>query len=259
MTGFVQQVTPMILTFNEEDNIERTLAPLGWAREIVVIDSGSTDATLSILGRDSRIRVVTRAFDSFARQCNFGLSQIRTPWVLSLDADYVISPDLAAEIASLDPHAPVAGYQARFVYRIFGRSLRATLYPPRTILYRVDRARYRDEGHGHRVEIDGSVKALAAPIFHDDRKPIDRWFLSQIGYARREADHLLGSDRTTLGRIDRFRLAGWPAPIIMLFYTLFVRGCILDGWPGIYYSFQRTIAELMLAVALLDRRLRRTR
>ena len=259
MTGLLEQVTPLILTFNEEDNLERTLGPLNWACEIVVIDSGSTDATLSILARNPRGRVVTKAFDSFARQCNFGLSQIRTSWVLSLDADYEISPDLAAEISSLDPHSPIAGYQARFVYRVFGRPLRATLYPPRPILYRVDRARYREEGHGHRVEIDGPVKALAAPIFHDDRKPIDRWFRSQFGYARREADHLLGSDRTTLGRIDRLRLVGWPAPIIMLIYTLFVRGCIFDGWAGIYYSFQRTIAELMLAVELLDRHLRRTR
>ena len=77
MTLPVGEITPLLLTFNEEDNLERTLAPLSWAREIVVVDSGSTDRTLEILARDPRIRVVVRDFDTHAMQWNFGLRQFR--------------------------------------------------------------------------------------------------------------------------------------------------------------------------------------
>lgn len=256
-TEFLDQVTPMIITFNEKENIARTLARLGWAREILVIDSGSTDGTLEILSADPRIRVVHRPFDSFAGQCNFGLTELHTPWVLSLDADYAVTEALVREMAQLNAGADISGYRAGFIYCVFGRPLRSTLYPPRTILYRVDRARYADEGHGHRLVVDGTVADLAGKVEHDDRKPLDRWFRSQIRYAQQEADHLLSADDAQLSRIDKLRRKGWPAPLLMLAYTLIWRGYALDGRAGLYYSFQRTLAELMLAVQLLDRRLRR--
>src|SRR4051812_43381171 len=91
----------IILTYNEAPNIGRTLERLAWAKEIVVIDSFSTDETLEIVGKFPRTRVIQRKFDTFADQCNFGLEQIHTDWVLSLDADYVLSSELIDEIGLL--------------------------------------------------------------------------------------------------------------------------------------------------------------
>src|SRR5262249_34070739 len=99
----VDQITALVLTYNEEDNIGRTLAALRWVPRILVIDSGSDDRTLEIVGGFPQAEVVTRHFDSFAGQCNFGLSLVASPWVLSLDADYVLSEALAREIESLAP------------------------------------------------------------------------------------------------------------------------------------------------------------
>ena len=254
--GIADQLTVMILTFNEEQNIARTLDALKWARQILIIDSGSTDATLDIAARYPRARVVTRKFDSFAEQCNFGLATIGTPWVLSLDADYELTPAIAAEIRALTPEQEVSGYRAGFIYRMFGRPLRAALYPPRVVLYRRERARYRDEGHGHRVTIGGEVRDLRGSIYHDDRKPLSRWFVSQQDYAQREADYLLSTPRAELKRSDRIRLMGWPAPMFVFLYTLFWKGCILDGWPGWLYVLQRSLAEIMIAIEVVDRRLR---
>src|SRR4051794_20220654 len=95
-------ITPMIITFNEEANIGRVLEALAWAQQILVIDSGSTDGTLTICTADSRVTVAYRAFDSFAAQCNFGLTQVHTPWVLSLDADYVPEAGLAQELRAIE-------------------------------------------------------------------------------------------------------------------------------------------------------------
>jgi glycosyltransferase involved in cell wall biosynthesis len=85
------EITPLLLTFNERENIVRTLERLSWAHSILVIDSGSTDETCELARTNPRVRIVHRPFTSFADQCNFGLTQISTPWVLSMDADYVLS------------------------------------------------------------------------------------------------------------------------------------------------------------------------
>jgi glycosyltransferase involved in cell wall biosynthesis len=251
----LSQITPLVITYNEAPNIGRVLDRLTWARRIVVIDSGSDDATLEIVRRFPQAVIFHRTFDSFARQCNFGLSHISTPWTLSLDADYVLSDKLVDEMGNLDLSSDVAGYTARFVYKIGGRTLRGSLYPPRTVLYRTACAQYHDEGHGHRVGLAGPARKLSAPIYHDDRKPLVRWFASQQSYARKEADFLRSAPRADLRPQDQLRLMLWPAPIAALLFTLFVKGCIFDGLSGWHYAMQRLFAECILSLELLDRRL----
>ena len=252
----LERITPLVITWNEEDNLGRTLARLTWARRVLVLDSGSTDATREIAAGFANVEILQRPFDSFAGQCNFGLSQIRTGWVLSLDADYELSEALVDELGRLEPPPEIAGYRAAFVYCVYGRPLRGTLYPPRTVLYRVTGARYRDEGHGHRVEVGGRILDLRAPVRHDDRKPLQRWFGAQARYARVEADHLLAAAPGSLGLKDRLRRTGVAGPPLVFVYTLVVARALFDGWPGWFYTLQRTIAEAMIALEIVDRRLR---
>jgi glycosyltransferase involved in cell wall biosynthesis len=254
----LDHVTPLIITYNEAANIRRTLDKLVRARRIVVIDSGSTDETLEILRAYPHVDVIHRPFQDFASQCNFGLTQVTSPWVLSLDADYELSDELASELQALAPSNQIAGYRARFVYRIYGKPLRGTLYPPRIVLYRKAQASYRNEGHGHRVSVNGDVLELNGLIYHDDRKPLARWVTSQMSYAREEARYLLEARRDSLTRTDKLRRMGWPAPFIVFLYTLLAKGCILNGWPGWYYVLQRVLAETLIALEIADRRLRKT-
>lgn len=250
------KITPLILTFNEAPNIRRTLGKLAWAKEILVVDSFSTDETLAIAREFPQVRVVQRKFDTFADQCNFGLSQITTDWVLSLDADYILTEELVEEIKLLDAGEALNGYATRFKYCIFGRPLRSTLYPPRTVLYRRERAEYRNEGHGHRVQLPGKVRMLNGFILHDDRKPLGRWFGEQIKYADQEARFLTQTDSGQLNLADRIRKKNLFAPVLVFFYTLLVKGLILDGWPGWFYVFQRTLAEILLSLRLLEEKLK---
>ena len=248
-------ITPLVISYNEAPNIGRTLARLAWARRIVLIDSGNTDETLAIAAQWPQVEVIHRPFDSFAEQCNFGLAQVTSEWVLSLDADYELSKVLEAELADLAPADDVQGYRARFVYCIGGRRLRGTLYPPRVVLYRTAAGRYANEGHGHRLRIEGRIEPLRHPIYHDDRKPLSRWLDSQRRYARAEAEHLLSAPRDQLSTNDRIRLTGWLAPILVLPYVLVAKGCLLDGRAGWFYALQRLLAEVVIALELLDRRL----
>jgi glycosyltransferase involved in cell wall biosynthesis len=252
----IEQITPLIITFDEAANIRRVLEKLVWASRIIVIDSGSTDGTLEILKAFPQVEVISRPFDDFAKQCNFGLTQITTVWALSLDADYELSDELVSELKALNPSDDQAGYRAKFVYRIHGRPLRGSLYPARVVLYRKEKARYHSEGHGHRVTVDGDIRGLNGVIFHDDRKSLQRWTASQLKYARIEADYLLESGNDDFSTIDKLRALGWPAPFLILIYTLFVKGCLFDGWPGWHYTLQRLIFEVLTAIEVVDRRLR---
>lgn len=251
----MHDLTVLILTYNERENISRTLKALTWAERVLIVDSFSDDDTLA-LAKAVRpdVMVVQRAFDSFAGQCNFGLTQIATPWVLSIDADYVLTKELSDELIALEPQGGVAGFAVEFRYCVFGHPLRSTIYPARTVLYRRDRARYEDEGHGHKVRVDGPVIRLKGKIEHDDRKPLTRWINSQDRYFKTEARHLLSTPDERLNRQDRLRKRIYFAPIVMFLYLLFGRGLILDGWPGWYYVLQRTVAEALLSLRLLTER-----
>jgi glycosyltransferase involved in cell wall biosynthesis len=251
------EITALLITHNEARNIEKTLNKLRWVSRIVVIDSGSTDETRDIVRSYPRAELLYHRFVDFASQCNFGLAQVTGEWVLSLDADYELSDELVKELRGLEPPDDTAGYRAGFIFRVHGRALRGTLYPPRTVLYRREGALYRREGHAHRVIVSGKVLPLRGVIYHEDRKPLARWLASQQRYARDEAEWLLSRRGTKdIGWTDRLRLRCWPAPFAVLLYTLFVKGCLFDGWPGWFYALQRLFAETLLALEILDRRLR---
>ena len=254
-------ITPVLLTFNEAPNLARSLEALSWATEIVVVDSFSDDATVDIARGNPRVRLVQRRFDSHARQWNFAVHEtgIGTDWVLALDADYLVSDLLVEEIRALAPESRTQGYRTCIQYCVAGRPLRSSVYPPVTTLFRRAAGHYTQDGHTQRLEVEGEVATLKGLIRHDDRKSLSRWLASQAHYARLEAEKLDGAAAAGLSLPDRIRKLVVVAPPMMFLYSLFVRGTVLDGLPGLYYSLQRATAELILSLHLLERRLARVR
>ena len=248
----LEKITPLILTYNEAPNIGRILQRLTWANRIVVIDSYSTDETLEILRSFPQVEVYQREFDTAANQDNYGLDQITTEWALSLDSDYLLTDELIEEIKNLNPEDSVNAYWARFKYCVFGKTLRGSLYPPRKILYRRDKARYKDDGHTQRVSVEGQTAWLSSYVLHDDRKPLSRWLKSQDRYMLLEVEKLRQTPRERLGSVDAMRRSKILAPFAVMFYCLIIQRGILDGWAGWYYALQRTLAEILLAIRLTE-------
>lgn len=250
-----QLLTAMVLTYNEEVNIKRVLDSVRWVPQVIVIDSGSTDSTAEILRSYANVRVINREFDSFANQCNFGLTCIDAEWVLSLDSDYIISQQLRNEIIYVLGHqssnaVSKDAYQIRFRYCINGKPIRSGLLPPRISLYKKSKAKYYDLGHGHRVRISGVIGSLEGYIFHDDRKPLAVWLKNQLRYQILEADLLLNTASSELPKQDILRKHTCLAPFAALIMTLIVKGGILDGKEGIIYAIQRMIAESILYLCM---------
>lgn len=249
----LNQITPLILTYNEAPNIRRTLQQLTWAQEIIIIDSYSQDATLDIIQNYPQVQFFQRQFDTHARQWNYGLEKVASPWVLSLDADYLVTDHLIAEIRALRPDSTVDGYFINFKYCVFGKPLRGTILPPRQALFRKEKSIYIDDGHTQLLQVKGNAATLKNAIYHDDRKPLSRWLWAQDRYMKIELNKLLETPASELSMGDKIRQQKVLAPFIIFFYCLILKQGILDGWHGWYYAFQRMLAETLLSIRLIEK------
>jgi glycosyltransferase involved in cell wall biosynthesis len=253
----LDRITPVVLSYNEAANIGRALERLRWARQVLVVDSFSTDETVEIVRGFGNARLVQRRFDRFEAQWNFGLAQVPpgADWILAMDADYMIGEALCEEISRLEPNEDLAGYRIRFRYCIDGTPLRGSLYPPSIALFRRSRARFVQDGHTQRLHVEsGNVEELREHIDHDDRKSLARWLASQERYAADEAHKLAAERWSEVSWPDRVRKVPFLAAPLVASHCLIAKGCALDGKAGLKYVGQRVIAELLISLKLLDLR-----
>lgn len=244
----------LILTKNEEPNIQRVLDKLTWIERVLVIDSHSTDNTVEIMESYPNVKIIYRKFDTFAQQCNYGLEMLSSKWVLSLDADYVLTDGFIEETKQFVMHnSNISGYYTKFDWIIYGKKLRSNNTTPRAVLFKRGFGKYYDDGHAHRLNITGETQNYKHKILHDDRKSLSRWINNQDGYSIKECDKLLSlnssSQNSALYRIRRTKIL---APFLVFFYCLFMKGLILDGWAGWYYTLQRTMVEMLFILRLIE-------
>jgi glycosyltransferase involved in cell wall biosynthesis len=248
----LDQITPLILTYNEAPNINRTLKKLTWAKRIIIIDSFSDDATLEIVSQYPQVELFQRKFDTHATQWNFGIEKVKTEWVLSLDADYILNDQSIAEFNHLNPPLNIDGYFIGFKYCVFGKPLRGTILPARQVLFRKDHSIYIDDGHTQLLKVKNQSDHLSSFIYHDDRKSLNRWLWAQHRYHKIEAHKLTHTVWAELSWSDRIRTLKLLSPFIVLVYCLVLKGGIFDGLHGWYYALQRVLAEIDISLRLIE-------
>jgi len=245
------KLSALVLTYNEERNIERVLAELQWIEKVIVLDSYSTDATVSLIEKFPNTEIYYRKFDTHATQWNYGLSLVQSPWVLSMDADYVLTKSFIEETRAFIEQDTFVAFQTRFKFVVFGKPLRRDNTTPRPVLFRKSACHYYDDGHTQRLRIDGRVGHYRSFILHDDRKPLSRWLANLDAYSIKECRKMLDADldATLTVKIRRTKVL---APFLVFFYCLLVNGAILDGWRGWHYTLQRTLVEILFALRLIE-------
>ncbi len=272
----------IILTRNEEENLPHALASIaGWAAEVWVVDSGSTDRTQA-MAREAGAAVVTHEFTGYAAQRTWALRSLpfQHDWVLFLDADEAVTPELRAEVAGslAAPPDGVAGFLMKRRFIFLGRWLRHGGYYPIWILRLVRHrlARWEERGVDEHLTVDGHVARLEHDLLHEDRRPLTRWVERHTRYAElAAADTLRGSaggltpHPWSASQAERtrwwyervyLRLPLGARALAYFVYRYVIRGGFLDGREGfIYHTLQAFWYRLLIDAIILDARRGRRR
>jgi len=160
-------ISAVIITLNEEANIEDCLASVSWAREIVVVDARSTDRTREIALRFTP-EVHERDWEGYSEAKGFAMSKASSEWVLSLDADERVTPELRREIESLTAGPGVDGYMVPIKPLFLGRWIKHSGWYPgyKLRLFRKDRAAMTNKKLHEGIRVEGEVGKLLNPLLH---------------------------------------------------------------------------------------------
>ena len=261
-------VSVVVLTLNEEPNIRRCLASVGWADQVVVMDSGSTDGTVAAaksMGAD----VVEQPWLGFSAQRDYALRMplVRHDWVYFVDADEWVSPQLAAEIAVRLADPKCAGFAHRLRLVFMGTWIRhCGWYTGSWRLRLTDRRHTRYDGSlvGERPCVTGRIRRLDNDVVDEDRKGLSTWLRKHVRYAELEAERRHG-DASVGERMRFLREGGSSAPLarsilkelvfpcvpakpVALFLFMYIaRLGFLDGLAGLRFCLYHAWFELSVS------------
>jgi glycosyltransferase involved in cell wall biosynthesis len=222
-------LSAVVITFNEEERLRPCLESLAWADEVIVVDAESSDKTVQI-AREFTDRVWVRPWPGFAGQKNFALDQASGDWILSVDADEEVPPELREEIGAVlgGRGASADGYRVPRRNIFLGRFIRyGGLYPDWQIrLFRRGLGRFSDHAVHESAEVTGAVGRLGAPLVHRSYRDV--------------ADFLARADRYSTLAAEAWVRSGRPVrlsdlvlrPLGRFFGMYVVRAGFLDGWRG---------------------------
>jgi len=229
-----------IITLNEEQNLARTLASVRWAEEIVVVDSGSTDRTVEI-AHSFGARVIQREWPGFALQKNFAIGECSGTWILSLDADEALTPELQMEIHQLLSGHPAAdAYLLRRRNFFLGRWMRhGGYYPdPHLRLFRrhaanfAPPARFTDRPVHETIAIGGTTETLSSDLIHHAYPTLESYIESLNRYSTLGAQIVIEKGHTSS---SPFALCYnvLLLPTLTFFQNYLLRLGFLDGREGL--------------------------
>ena len=229
-----------IITLNEEENLARTLASVQWAEDIVVVDSGSTDRTLEI-ARSFGARAFEHEWTGFAAQKNFAITQCRGDWILSLDADEELTPELQQQVRTLLPsNPPVDAYYLRRRNLFLDRWIkRGGFYPdPKLRLFRRTAANFTltptfEERPVHEtIAFNGEADTLDFDLVHHAYPTLTTYIEHMDRYSGLGADILINKGRVSASRLA-FLFNVFLVPQLTFHWNYFFRLGFLDGREGL--------------------------
>lgn len=233
-----------IVAHNEAENLDRTLASIAWADEIILVDSGSTDDTLDI-AKKHNARTFQEPWKGYGGQVNSALDKCTNPWILNLDADEVVTPELASEIQTLLAGNPAFhGYTVPRLNFIFGRWMRhGGLYPDRKLrLFRKGFARLREDTEPHATpKPTGRVGHLRkGDLLHFQYPTLDAYIEHMHRYSTASIPMMVAQNKTSPTPLA-FVGATVLNPALTFLYNYVFRMGFLDGLEGLTFHLNHAI------------------
>ena len=245
-----ERLSVVVIAYNEEARIRACLESAGWADELIVVDAESTDKTATI-ARELTDHVIVRPWPGFAAQKNFGLARATGDWILSLDADEVVSAALRAEIAAiLVGGGEHAGYSIPRHNVFWGRWIRhGGLYPDWLLrLFRGGRGRFVERTVHESVSVDGTVGRLAGHLEHRSYRDVADFLERADRYSTLAAAEWLAAGRRSRPFAD---MVVRPAGRFLGMYV--ARAGFLDGWRGFLLAVLYGYYVLMRSAKVWER------
>jgi glycosyltransferase involved in cell wall biosynthesis len=241
MTNQRPKISAVVRTFNEAKNIKECLESLTWADEIVVVDSGSTDATIEI-AKTFTARVIHQPWLGHIKQSQFATDSAANRWILHMDADERVTPELRDEILRLDlEKSDCDAYEMPRKHFFMQRWIHhSAWYPDYKIrLFRKDLCKWGGYAPHDEVKVKGKMGRLRGDIIHYIYTDIAHFAATKNTYSTLTAqDHFRNGRRA---RIIDFTLR----PVYAFLYRYFVRLGVLDGIPGFVISIMEAHGVFM--------------
>jgi glycosyltransferase involved in cell wall biosynthesis len=231
-----------IITLNEAANLPRTLASVRFAKEVVVVDSGSTDATVEIAGR-AGARLFEEPWKGFAGQKNSAIAHATGDWVLSLDADEEVSPELAREIEALLAGEPAfAAYRIPRLNHFLGRPLQHGGYwpDPKLRLFRRGAAQFEDRPVHETLQAQCPAGRLKGCLIHHCYPTLDEYIEHMNRYSAVSAEMLVRAGRTSRS-LPAFLWNALVNPAATFLYNYIFRLGFLDGREGLLQHLNHSV------------------
>jgi glycosyltransferase involved in cell wall biosynthesis len=243
-----------IITLNEETRIAQAIRSVKWADEVLVIDSGSTDRTCEIAAAEGA-RVLRHAWKGYGQQKNYAQSQARNDWVFSLDADEVVSAELAEEICRIfrGDLGDLAGFQfARRTY-FLGRWIRHGGWYPNVLVRIADRrkASWTEPQVHEQLVVRGPVARLANDLDHFSFDSVYDQALTNARFAR-----LGGQELVRRGKGGSVIALLWK-PFGKFLETYLIKRGFLDGLSGFVIAVNASHSMFLKVATSLEGRIRR--
>ena len=222
----------IIICKNEERVIEKTLRSVyGWAKEIIVLDSGSTDATVDISNKYTDHVYVTD-WPGYGIQKNRAIDKAACKWVLSIDADEVVSENLKSEISSvLATESDYNGYKIPVRLYYFKKYIRSLLKRYTVILFKKEHGRFIESSVHERLEVKGKIRKLRSHIFHDSYDSLFHQLTKLNTYAE-----LWAREQNEKGNSSSL-ITAFSHSVAMFLKDIIMYGAIFDGWRGVLLSY----------------------
>lgn len=224
----MSRISVTIIVWNEEERLRAGLESVAWADEIIVVDAESTDKTVQV-AREFTDKIWVRPWPGFATQKNFALEQATGEWILSLDADERVTPELGERIRRLvRSETPADGYSLPRRNVFWGAWVRhGGLYPDYQLrLFRRGAGHFVDSAVHESVTVKGRVETVAEPLLHHSYRGLDDFVTRSNRYSTLAAAELIK-------RGARPGLADLALRPLGRFVSMYVvRRGFLDGWRG---------------------------
>jgi glycosyltransferase involved in cell wall biosynthesis len=275
---YLVPITIVILTYNEELNIVQSLSNvLDWAKDVIVLDSGSTDRTTEI-ANNLGAKVIFRKFDNFASQRSYAINEFGSmnEWMFFLDADEYLMEDLKLEILGLFYKGIINNYDGYLIKRRFyfmGKWIKYGGYYPTWILrlFKPNIAKCEREINEH-IHISGRIGKLACDFVDRNNKSFSDWIIKHNIYSDFEAVQLVNAspiesnffgsqaERKSWIRINIWNelLPPLVRPFMYFIYRYFFRFGFMDGKAGFIFHFmQGLVFLLMIDIKYLEFKLKK--